>query len=172
MRGDSAPSREAGQSVAGTVTACLGEGVSGQSANAGLLQLTFNRQSSAQYDDDDIASTVSARDFKCPSDLIAFNYNAQFCDVYNYRIDGDVAATLNAQSGAPNHSGPRLLLPMQVRRLTPIECERLQGFPDNWTLVGNAADGPRYKALGNSMAVPVINWIGRSIEAASWGVWA
>ena len=42
-----------------------------------------------------------------PSDLIAFNYNAQFCDVYNYRIGGDVAATLNAQSGAPNHSGPK-----------------------------------------------------------------
>lgn len=229
VRGDSAPSREARQSVAGTSTTCLGEGVSGQSANAGLLQLTFNRQSSAQYNNDDIASTVSARDFKCASDLIAFSYNAQaaqlpsasrdtsiadsltcskgaavafadtaptlaqgtggkgcsedgtgrgvptiaqFCDVYNHTVDGNVAATLNAESGAPNHSGPKLITGSQVRRLTPVECERLQGFPDNWTLVGNAADGPRYKALGNSMAVPVINWIGRSIEAASWGVWA
>jgi DNA (cytosine-5)-methyltransferase 1 len=54
-----------------------------------------------------------------------------------------------------------------VRRLTPVECERLQGFPDNYTLVPYrnkpAADGPRYKALGNSMAVPVMRWIGERI---------
>ena len=56
----------------------------------------------------------------------------------------------------------------QVRRLTPRECERLQGFPDDWTLVPYrgrlAADAPRYKALGNSMAVPVIRWICKRIE--------
>ena len=52
-----------------------------------------------------------------------------------------------------------------VRRLTPIECERLQGFPDNYTLIPKAADGPRYKALGNSMAVPVMRWIGERIAA-------
>ena len=55
-----------------------------------------------------------------------------------------------------------------VRRLTPRECERLQGFPDSWTLVPYrgkpAADGPRYKALGNSMAVPVMRWIGERIQ--------
>jgi site-specific DNA-cytosine methylase len=54
-----------------------------------------------------------------------------------------------------------------VRRLTPRECERLQGFPDDYTLVSvrgkPAADGPRYKALGNSMAVPVMRWIGSRI---------
>jgi DNA (cytosine-5)-methyltransferase 1 len=55
---------------------------------------------------------------------------------------------------------------MQVRRLTPRECERLQGFPDDYTQIPwrnktaeNCPDGPRYKALGNSMAVPVIGWI-------------
>ena len=62
------------------------------------------------------------------------------------------------------------LPPMQVRRLTPRECERLQGFPDDYTLVPNrgkpAADGPRYKALGNSWAVPVVRWIGERIKAA------
>ena len=59
---------------------------------------------------------------------------------------------------------------MQVRRLTPRECERLQGFPDDWTLIpwrkkaaADCPDGPRYKALGNSMAVPVMRWIGRRI---------
>lgn len=57
---------------------------------------------------------------------------------------------------------------MTVRRLTPRECERLQGFPDDYTLVTYrgkpAADGPRYKALGNSMAVPVMRWIGSRIQ--------
>jgi DNA (cytosine-5)-methyltransferase 1 len=60
---------------------------------------------------------------------------------------------------------------MAVRRLTPRECERLQGFPDDYTLVTYrnkpAADGPRYKALGNSMAVPVMRWIGERIAMVS-----
>ena len=55
-----------------------------------------------------------------------------------------------------------------MRRLTPKECARLQGFPDTYldiTYRGKpAADGPKYKALGNSMAVPVMNWIGRRIQ--------
>ncbi|MEH5014049.1 Dam family site-specific DNA-(adenine-N6)-methyltransferase [Phytobacter diazotrophicus] len=62
---------------------------------------------------------------------------------------------------------------MQVRRLTPVECERLQGFPDNHTLIAwrgkdasECPDGPRYKAIGNSMAVPVMCWIGERIAAA------
>lgn len=59
---------------------------------------------------------------------------------------------------------------MAVRRLTPRECERLQGFPDDYTLIPvrgkSAADGPRYKALGNSMAVPVMRWIGQQIDFA------
>ena len=53
---------------------------------------------------------------------------------------------------------------MAVRRLTPVECERLQGFSDNYTNIPKAADGNRYKALGNSMAVPVMRWIGERIK--------
>lgn len=60
---------------------------------------------------------------------------------------------------------------MAVRRLTPRECERLQGFPDDYTLIpyrnkpaDQCPDGPRYKALGNSMAVPVMAWIGQRIQ--------
>ena len=53
---------------------------------------------------------------------------------------------------------------MAVRRLTPVECERLQGFSDNYTNIPKAADGNRYKALGNSMAVPVMRWIGKRIN--------
>jgi DNA (cytosine-5)-methyltransferase 1 len=70
-----------------------------------------------------------------------------------------------SSSGSPN----LLHAPMAVRRLTPRECERLQGFPDDYTLVEYrgklAADGPRYRSLGNSMAVPVMRWIGERIAA-------
>jgi len=69
---------------------------------------------------------------------------------------------LAAQSGMKQTSYIRTA--MQVRRLTPVECERLQGFPDNYTNIPKAADGPRYKALGNSMAVPVMRWIGKRIQ--------
>jgi DNA (cytosine-5)-methyltransferase 1 len=75
----------------------------------------------------------------------------------------DVAFAHDAASPAPNavQSGAG------VRRLTPRECERLQGFPDDYTLIRYrgkpAADGPRYKALGNSMAVPVMRWIGERV---------
>ncbi len=58
---------------------------------------------------------------------------------------------------------------MQVRRLTPVECCRLQGFPDDYLDIKYrgkpAADGPKYKALGNSWAVPVVRWIGQRIDA-------
>ena len=64
---------------------------------------------------------------------------------------------------------PSIATNMAVRRLTPVECERLQGFPDNYTNIPwrkavESPDGPRYKALGNSMAVPVMSWIGKRIE--------
>lgn len=65
---------------------------------------------------------------------------------------------------------PSVVNNMLVRRLTPRECERLQGFPDDWTKIpyrGKPADecpdGPRYKAIGNSMAVPVMRWIGERV---------
>ncbi len=74
-------------------------------------------------------------------------------------------ATSNAQTLFDDRGGN-----MEVRRLTPMECERLQGFPDGWTRIpyrGKPAeecpDGPRYKAIGNSMAVPVMRWIGERI---------
>ena len=78
----------------------------------------------------------------------------------------DVVHTLSAQA-AMGDSSPHVATAMRVRRLTPTECERLQGFPDGWTQVPYrgkpASDGPRYKAIGNSMAVPVMAWIGRRI---------
>lgn len=75
-------------------------------------------------------------------------------------IDEECAGTLKV-GGEP----PIVASEYVVRRLMPVECERLQGFPDGWTDLGGTPDAPRYKALGNSMAVPVINYIGRRIMA-------
>ncbi len=106
-----------------------------------------------------------------------------------------VVPPLKAQSGASGRGdgAPLVATRVAVRRLTPRECERLQGFPDDWTLVPNyrrklrageaeeiaaylgipaeearelgaTPDGPRYKAIGNSMAVPVMKWIGHRID--------
>ena len=80
-------------------------------------------------------------------------------------VDPDTAYTLDQSQGQAVQAG------MAVRRLTPVECARLQGFSDSYldiTYRGKpAADGNKYKALGNSMAVPVMHWIGRQIEAAA-----
>jgi DNA (cytosine-5)-methyltransferase 1 len=92
-------------------------------------------------------------------------------DTYNGTIQGDVAATMTADMAGPTHSGPKVMQNMAVRRLTPVECERLQGFPDNYTNIKeNCPDGPRYKALGNSMAVPVMRWIGNRIQMVEDGL--
>jgi DNA (cytosine-5)-methyltransferase 1 len=89
-------------------------------------------------------------------------------DLYNGNITGDVAATMGTPGSSINASGPTVMQAMAVRRLTPVECERLQGFGDNYTDIKSkdkpTPDGPRYKALGNSMAVPVMAWIGQRIE--------
>lgn len=78
-------------------------------------------------------------------------------------VQGQAVAFKPGQSEAAVQNG------MMVRRLTPLECERLQGFPDGWTAIPyngrpGAADGPRYRAIGNSMAVNVMNWIGQRIQ--------
>jgi DNA (cytosine-5)-methyltransferase 1 len=96
-------------------------------------------------------------------------YSGRIIPVSECRRDGAdrlrIAGTQRADR--PDHTN-NLRQEMQVRRLTPKECARLQGFPDTYldiTYRGKpAADGPKYKALGNSMAVPVMNWIGRRIQ--------
>jgi DNA (cytosine-5)-methyltransferase 1 len=93
-------------------------------------------------------------------------------DTFNQVETGDVTQTLCSRGDSPGgnaHLVPAVQTAMQVRRLTPRECERLQGFPDDYTLIPHrgrdAADGPRYKALGNSWAVPCVRWIGQRIDA-------
>ncbi|QDD91898.1 DNA cytosine methyltransferase [Pseudomonas oryzihabitans] len=93
-------------------------------------------------------------------------------------VTGDIAHTLKAEGFDASEDGTGRGQPMVpaesgVRRLTPRECERLQGFPDDHTLIpwrgrpaSECPDGPRYKAIGNSKAVPVVRWIGRRLLAA------
>jgi DNA (cytosine-5)-methyltransferase 1 len=90
-------------------------------------------------------------------------------DAYNSSITGDVAKTIDTGSDYDHVTllyGQPL---MAVRRLTPKECERLQGFPDDFTNIPwrgkpESPDGLRYKALGNSMAVPCMLWIGKRLS--------
>ena len=90
-------------------------------------------------------------------------------DSYNLCETGDVTQTLKSPSGGVTESIGAVHIGMAVRRLTPVECERLQGFPDGytnipWRKAAESPDGPRYKALGNSWAVPVVAWIGQRIQ--------
>ncbi len=92
----------------------------------------------------------------------------QSCDTS--RGDGGVTGALSTGGGKPGQGTPTVQVASRVRRLTPMECERLQGFPDNYTALpyrnkpaDQCPDGPRYKAIGNSKAVPVVRWIGQRI---------
>lgn len=81
----------------------------------------------------------------------------------------ELSATLSTHNDQSLYMEEDSMKGLTVRRLTPLECERLQGFPDGWTDIQwrgreHAPDGPRYKALGNSMAVPVMRWIGEGIQ--------
>lgn len=130
----------------------------------------------------DVAPTISARtkggggfgtDFDCDGGpLTAQGYSPAVAFDLRGREDGSKlegphdTANLRAASGGSSRS--YVADAWAVRRLTPVECERLQGFPDGYTQVPYrgkpAADGPRYKALGNSMAVNCMRWIGMRIQ--------
>jgi DNA (cytosine-5)-methyltransferase 1 len=86
-----------------------------------------------------------------------------------HTIDEPTGPLLKGSATGGGRPLPAVATAMQVRRLTPVECERLQGFPDNYTNIPwrkkpESPDGPRYRALGNSMAVPVMRWIGKRIK--------
>jgi DNA (cytosine-5)-methyltransferase 1 len=114
---------------------------------------------------EEVSFTLSTVDVHGVAQPIPFD-TTQITSAANYSNPkaGDLCHPLAAGAHAPS-----IALSMAVRRLTPVECERLQGFPDGYTdiqLKGKPTpDGPRYKALGNSMAVPVMRWIGQRIEA-------
>ena len=259
---NTAPSREKREEVARIVapslTASNDPSRSPQSSEvtqqiAAVVAATFDRQSSGEYGTAPVASTVAARDYKSPSDLISYGIpgnwigrkpenggnavepmhdvspcltktdrhgvaqpmpiNTMIATRHNALgrgtgfgigepgdpsytltkghshavahpvkkelpldpyLGGEVTITIDASyskgcGGTSAAERPVVADGMAVRRLTPVECERLQGFPDNYTNIPwrkkeESPDGPRYKALGNSMAVPVMRWIGERIN--------
>lgn len=177
-----------------TPSVCLGFSA-GQSAKAGSIAIAFSwNQSTGFAAVNECAPTLRAAhsgepavcmasgqsnaeimEECCPTQM-ARQYKdppivCEAVDARNIRLAGNVSGTLQAKESGGfslNYQNPVLLKSgggHTVRRLMPVECERLQGFPDGWTDLGGTADAPRYKACGNSMAVPVINYIGRRIEA-------
>ena len=128
-----------------------GNGIGYQQGIAYTLTATdhhavFSRQRVDVFKNDDVASTQSARQHKDATDLV---------------VDLD-----EAQDDSILENETLVLL---IRRLTPLECERLQGFPDGWTDIEGASDSARYKALGNSVAIPCVDYVLRGI---AWAITA
>lgn len=129
-----APRREAGEDIAGT----LGGGSGGRGWAADTDRMTF----------------------------VPMATNAEGAEGFTL-TKSNLSKTVNSEAHTPSlskSSGGAGVLTSRVRRLTPRECERLQGFPDDFTLVPGSSDSSRYAALGNSMAVPVLRWLGQRIE--------
>ena len=194
LRRDSAPSREKGEDVAGGFAQCfeprspdgharlIGDfaptlnRMGGGQREPCVMTKTFDFQSSGSYGESPLAATLSARDFKSAKDLVAQPIAMRESGL-GYWMEDTVSGTLDANMGMSGHANRPAVIKqpsMAVRRLTPIECERLQGFPDNYTNIpwrkkDESPDGPRYKALGNSMAVPVMRWIGNKVKEVSNG---
>ncbi len=109
----------------------------------------YARQRVDMFRNDDVASTQSARQHKDATDLVM---DVAGLDCRNATENGDLCGTLQkGTSGSSLNSIHPLRHGLLIRRLTPLECERLQGFPDLWTEIMSASDSARYKALGNSV---------------------
>ena len=115
----------------------------------------------------DRAYTLEAR---AEVQAVAFAENSR-AEVRLEGGDGSRCGAISTGGGKPGQGVPMVAQTMQVRRLTPTECARLQGFPDDYLDIPYrnkpAADSPKYKALGNSWAVPVVRWIGKRIQEAA-----
>ena len=129
------------------------------------IPLTYQMQGFGDYREGGVASSCKQRDFKDSTGLVCS------VDCRNFTEGGEINGTLQAKEsgGQSLNLNNTVRQNMVVRRLTPLECERLQGFPDHWTDLGEwtdsrgkrhkDADSPRYKALGNSIALPPWKWL-------------
>ena len=135
------------------------------------IPLTYQMQGFGDYCEGEVASSCKQRDFKDSTDLVCA------IDCRNFREGGETNGALQAKSngGTSYNLQNTVRTGMIVRRLTPMECERLQGYPDGWTDIGEwmdskgkrhkDADSPRYKALGNSIALPFWDFLAKRISA-------
>ena len=145
----------------------------GDAKNETLLAFTKSKRAQSTSDDEswvpgEVSPTMSCfdqGDTRATTVVAAYGLSTFVTPKYASELSPTVAQPSPTGGGQP----PAVATSMAVRRLTPRECERLQGFPDDYTLVEYrkkpAADGPRYRALGNSMAVPVMRWIGERIAS-------
>ena len=123
----------------------------------------YARQRVDVFKDGEVVSTQSARQHKDATDLVV---DVAGLDCRNAAENGDLCGTLQkGTSGSSLNSIHPIRNGLLIRRLTPLECERLQGFPDGWTDIPNASDSARYKALGNSVAIPCVEFIMSRIAA-------
>lgn len=113
----------------------------------------FSRQRVDVFKDGDIASTQSARQHKDATDLICQPTCQETAETIDHTDHKDTSNQFVRQTKC------RVEGAYLIRRLTPLECERLQGFPDLWTDIPSASDSARYKALGNSVAIPCVEYI-------------
>jgi len=195
LSGDIAPSREARKAASGQSVECFAGSNQTETAstlettchdysrsdNFNCIAFPAEMSSTQSASAENISPCLSA------SHKIAFAQN-QRDEVRELKVAGALSAqpgmkqqtfaiqTSNTGANGKNYSeevsqtldrsaAPAIATRKLVRRLTPVECERLQGFPDGYTDIrSNTPDGPRYKALGNSMAVPVMSWIGQRIQ--------
>ena len=124
----------------------------------------YARQRVDVFKNGEVVSTQSARQHKDATDLVV---DVAGLDCRNAAENGDLCGTLQkGTSGSSLNSIHPIRNGLLIRRLTPLECERLQGFPDGWTDIPNASDSARYKALGNSVAIPCVEFIMSRIAAA------
>ena len=124
----------------------------------------YARQRVDKFKGGEVVSTQSARQHKDATDLVV---DVAGLDCRNATENGDLCGTLQkGTSGSSINSIHPIRNGLLIRRLTPLECERLQGFPDGWTDIPGASDSARYKALGNSVAIPCVEFIMGRIAAA------
>lgn len=134
--------------------------------------VAYQMQGFGDYREGDVASSCKQRDYKDSTDLVVSSV-----DCRNFTEGGEINRTLQAKEsgGQSLNLQNTIRTGMIVRRLTPMECERLQGYPDGWTDIGEwrdskgklrkPSDSPRYKALGNSIALPFWDFLAKRISA-------
>jgi DNA (cytosine-5)-methyltransferase 1 len=172
LRRDSAPSRQAGKTIAPCVTNGPPFSRTGNEIVEAEAMVLMDQGGSVMNVEHDMVGTLRRETHghePVVMQPIGCFKGGQGSAAGGIGYDEHIAPTLSAADSGSNRT-PALMQGMAVRRLTPVECERLQGFPDNYTAIpwrkkpaSECPDGPRYKALGNSWAVPVVRWIGRRI---------
>lgn len=207
LRGDPAPSREAGQRVANALTDRADRGGTNSEGQRLIAQIAkcITTKEGNRYDAETttlVAHSLRGEGFDASEDgtgrgtplvPVAHAFDARQSNVIQYGDQSgpldthgstvavaihenqraelslnDTVGAIKCAGGKPGQGYPAMMDGMRVRRLTPRECARLQGFPDDYLNIQfrgkPAADSPKYKALGNSMAVPVMAFIGRRIQ--------